>query len=122
MWRLLLLVLAAPAQASPMDAVVAAWEAGDWARARALLRPLALRGDPAAGTLLGVMAARGLGGPAEPAVAAAWYLRAAASGHVPAQLALADAYRRGEGVARDPARAAAIETMLSEGSRRAVRR
>ncbi|WP_448582531.1 hypothetical protein [Thermaurantiacus sp.] len=120
MWRFLLLIAAAgPALATPppMAAVVAAWEAQDWPQVRAHLRPMALRGDPAAETLLGVMAARGLGAPADPAVAVAWYLRAARSGYVPARLALADAYRRGEGVARDPAQAARIEQTLAEERR-----
>lgn len=122
MWWLLplaLLATAAPAGASQpaMAAAVSAWEAGDWPVARARLRALALRGDPAAETLLGVMAARGLGMPADPAVAAAWYLRAARSGHVPARLALADAYRRGDGLPRNPARAALIEQALATDGR-----
>ncbi len=110
-----LLVAAGPVCAAEpgMAAAVRAWEARNWPQARALLRPLALRGDAAAATLLGVMAARGLGAPADPAVAAAWYLRAANSGHAPARLALADAYRRGEGVPKDPARAARIEQALA---------
>lgn len=121
---LALLLLVGPAGAGMAQpdpaakaAVVAAWEAKDWPRAQALLRPLALRQDPDAETLLGVMAARGLGVPPDPAVAAAWYLRAARRGHAPARLALADAYRRGEGVPRDPARAAAIEKALAPGRR-----
>jgi TPR repeat protein len=122
MWRLIppaLLMAAVPANAAQpgLAAVVEAWEAGDWPQARARLRPLALRGDPAAETLLGVMAARGLGAPADKAVAAAWYLRAARSGHVPARLALADAYRRGEGLPRNPARAALIEQALASERR-----
>lgn len=122
MWRLLVLAglaIAGPARASEpaLAAAVAAWEARDWPAARARLRPLALRGDPAAETLLGIMAARGLGVPADPAVAAAWYLRAARSGHVPARLALADAYRRGDGLPRDPARAARIEQAIARKGR-----
>jgi TPR repeat protein len=98
------------ASADPrLDRAAALWQAGDWAAARPLLRRLALEGDPAAETLLGVMAARGLGQARNPAVAAAWYLRAARRGYRPAEQALAEAFRRGEGVPRDPARAAALE-------------
>jgi TPR repeat protein len=105
----LLLGVCAPALGNPrLDRAAALWEAGNWAAARPLLRRLALEGDPAAETLLGVMAARGLGEPRNPAVAAAWYWRAARRGYGPARLALGDAFRRGEGVPADPARATSV--------------
>jgi TPR repeat protein len=85
------------------------WQAGDFRAAERLLRPLARAGDPAAETLLGVIAARGLTGESNAAVAAAWYFKAARRGFRPAQLALADAYRRGAGVPRSDARAFALE-------------
>lgn len=123
MWRVLLLLaavggLSAPAPAAPAGVValrmpterlmadaMASYSAGRHAEARRLLRLLAHRQQPAAETLLGVMVARGLGGPADEAAAAGWFLRAARRGYVPAQLALADSFQRGRGVRPDPARA-----------------
>jgi|FEC22Drversion2_1045045.scaffolds.fasta_scaffold00122_47 TPR repeat protein len=111
-----------------MADAIAAYSAGRHAEARRLLRLLAQRQQPAAETLLGVMAARGLGGPVDEAAAAGWFLRAARRGYVPAQLALADAFQRGRGVRPDPgraqvlARAAAVQgqpgaaAVLSRGS------
>jgi TPR repeat protein len=107
---LVALLLAAPAAADPrMDRAAELWRAGDWAAAGPVLLRLSREGEPAAETLLGVMAARGLGQPRNPAVAAAWYLKAARRGYRPAELALADAFRRGAGVPKDEARAAALE-------------
>ncbi|WP_448579877.1 tetratricopeptide repeat protein [Thermaurantiacus sp.] len=91
------------------EAAVEAWKRGDHRAAHPLLKRLALEGDPSAMTLLGVMAARGLAGPRNPAIAAAWYMRAAEQDHVPAIRALAAAFRRGEGVVQDEARADALE-------------
>lgn len=109
----LALVLASPAGAAvtgdPAAEALAAWNRGDHAAARPLLRRLALEGDASAMTLLGVMAFRGLDGPKAPAVAAAWYMKAARQDHVPALLALANAYRRGAGVVKDEKRAAELE-------------
>ncbi len=113
MVRMLLLLLlgASPAAARPpatadlMRDGLAAYEAGDHAAARTLLRQAAARNVAAAETLLGVMAANGEGGPASDAVAAAWFLRAARRGYAPAQLALADRFARGRGVPRDARRA-----------------
>lgn len=106
-------VVAAPSLASTSDemaeAAVRAWERGDHEAARPLLKRLALEGDPSAMTLLGVMAARGLAGPKEPAIAAAWYMRAAEQDHVPAIRALSAAFRHGEGVVQSVARADALE-------------
>jgi TPR repeat protein len=104
-------VLAVPAAASAsvpaaaLDAGVAAYQAGDFLAARTYLRPLADRGSAIAETMLGVMAARGEGGKADPAVAAGWWLRAANRGYAPAQLALAKALAKGQGVAADPGQA-----------------
>jgi TPR repeat protein len=70
------------------------------------------------------MAARGLAGPKNPAIAAAWYVRAAEQDHVPAIRALAAAYRRGEGVVQDEARANVLEARARQLStqRMAARR
>jgi len=47
------------------------------------------------------MAARGQGGPVNPATAVAWWLRSAERGYAPAQLALARALAEGRGVNAD---------------------
>lgn len=97
--------VAAASSTAAIDAGVAAYEAGDFAAARAALRPMADRGSAIAETLMGVMAAKGHGRPADPAVAASWWLRAANRGYPPAQLALAKALADGKGVAADPGKA-----------------
>ncbi|MCS6986169.1 MAG: hypothetical protein NZM40_01780 [Sphingomonadaceae bacterium] len=119
--------LAAGAAAAPTgtaDQAAELWARGQYAAARPLLRRLALEGDADAMTLLGLMAARGLAGPRDPAVAAAWYLKAAEHDHVPALRALADAFRRGEGVVRDPEVAWRLEARASalDARRRPSRR
>ncbi len=107
MWRVLgsLLLLAAPVAAAPIDGGLAAYAAGDYRTARAQLRPLADRGSAIAETMLGVMAAKGQGRAADPAVAVGWWLRAANRGYAPAQLALAKALANGRGVAANPGQA-----------------
>lgn len=87
---------------------VSTYNAGDYAAARRHFRVLAAREVAAAETMLGIMAAKGQGGPREPAIAAAWYLRAARRGHPAAQLALAHAFATGQGVRRDYERALAL--------------
>ena len=116
MWRILLTILlavAAPARATavspgvmtPLDAGMAAYAGGDYRGARAQLRPLADRGSAIAETVLGVMAAKGQGRAADPAVAVGWWLRAANRGYAPAQLALAKALANGRGVGANPRQA-----------------
>jgi TPR repeat protein len=99
----------AAADSPAIEAAVAAWAARDFVAAERELRALALARDPAAMTLLGVMAARGLGRPADPATAAAWFIRASRMNYRPAQLALARAYREGAGVPQDLAAAGRLE-------------
>lgn len=111
------LALAGPAAAQlpavprtvTLEQAVIAWEARDFQAAEALLRRLALARDPAAMTLLGVMEQRGLVKPADPARAAAWFLKASRLNYRPAQLALARAFRLGLGIPRDPAAADRLE-------------
>ncbi len=94
-------LLMAATAASLLQAGVDAHQRGDYAAARAALKPLAAQGSAAAETLLGGMAARGQGGRRDPAAAAAWWLRAAHRGYAPAQLALARAMADGRGVSQD---------------------
>ncbi len=95
----------AAAPATDLAAGVAAYQAADYPAARARLKPLAQEGSAVAETLLGVMAARGQGAPADAAAAASWWLRAANRGYAPAQLALAKALAAGRGIGRDEGRA-----------------
>jgi TPR repeat protein len=115
----LALCLASAASARPAETTdlirdgLAAYASGNHPEARTLLRAAAHRNAPAAETMLGVMAARGEGGPRNDAVAAAWFLRAARRGYVPAQLALADRFARGRGVPHDRVRALALAQAAS---------
>jgi TPR repeat protein len=65
--------------------------------------------------MLGVMAARGQGGAADPAAAAGWWLRAANRGYAPAQLALAKALAKGDGVAADRGEALVWAELAADG-------
>lgn len=94
-------LLMAGSAASLLQAGVSAHQRGDYAAARAALKPLAAQGSAAAETLLGGMAARGQGARQDRAAAAAWWLRAANRGYAPAQLALARALADGRGVGKD---------------------
>lgn len=116
----LLVALAAPLvaagldqpQRSPVERLLetglSAFQSGDHVAANGVFRKLASQDVPAAETLLGTMAANGQGGPKDDAVAAAWFLRAARQGYAPAQMALADAFLKGRGVAPNPDRAMAL--------------
>lgn len=84
-----------------LEAALAQMEAGDYGAAGANLRALADHGSGVAETMLGVMNARGLGGPADPAAASAYFLRAAHRGYPPAQLALARMLLSARGVSPD---------------------
>jgi hypothetical protein len=112
--RMLILVvavaLATPAYAERwaevrMREAVAAYAAGDYAKARHGFAQLANHGSAIAETMLGVMYADGKGVPPSATVAAAYFYRAANRGYGPAQLALSDAYLAGQGVRADAAKA-----------------
>lgn len=79
--------VAKPAAAAQPDvkAGVDAWEGGDYPRAVAIWRPLALAGDPDAQFNLGQAYKLGRGVPADMAQAEAWYTRAAKQGHLQAE-------------------------------------
>lgn len=99
------LLCAAPARAG-FDEGVAAYEAGNYAGARAEWQPLAEAGDPAAMRNLAHLYRLGLGMPADMQQAVAWYRRAAELGLSRAQANLAALYLNGDGVERDYAQAA----------------
>jgi TPR repeat protein len=104
---LLITGLAAGAGATEdFAAGVAAAKAGDYERARAIWLPLAEAGDPASQYNIGMMHARGEGGPPDYAEAARWFRMAAEQGQVQAQAHLGGMYARGIGVEQDYRKAA----------------
>jgi len=78
------LMLAAPARADVKDGVDA-WQSGDYGKAVAEWRPLALAGDPDAQFNLGQAYKLGRGVPADLGLAETWYRRAAKQGHLQAE-------------------------------------
>jgi len=94
-------VAGAARAASPFDAAVAAYQQGDFDRARLLWEQALSQGDWEAARSLGTLYRRGLGVPADPARAAGYYEKAAAHGVVAAEVNLAEMYIAGLGVKRD---------------------
>ncbi len=89
-----------PAGSVSFEAGLAAYRAGDFARARRIWLPLAEWGNPVAQNNLGCIAEED--GPLHDlAAAVGWYAGAAAAGYVIAQFNLAVMYEKGRGVARD---------------------
>ncbi len=78
------LALTAPALADVKDGVDA-WQAGEYQKAVAEWRPLALAGDPDAQFNLGQAYKLGRGVPADLAQAESWFRRAAKQGHLQAE-------------------------------------
>src|ERR1700758_1160162 len=98
---MLALALFAPAQAASLSAGIAAYEHQDYNAAAAILRPLAIAGDPRAQSYVGYMYATGRGFPQNYNVAAYWYFRAANQGETTAQYQLGLLYDKGDGVQQD---------------------
>ena len=92
---LLMLVLARAALAGPFEDAIAAYEAGDYATALQLFRPLADQGDVKAQYRLGVMYFHGLGVEQEYAEALNWLRKAADQGDAEAQTGLGLLYNTG---------------------------
>jgi TonB family protein len=96
----------APVIAADIDDGQTAYNAGDYATALTLWRPLAEQGDARAENNLGVLFENGKGVPQDFAEAAKWYRLAAAQGYAGAQYNLGLIYAIGRGgVMRDPLRA-----------------
>lgn len=91
---------------SLLDKAINAYNAGNYEQARKDFEPLAEVGDPDGLYNLGVMHARGEGGPKEPAKAMQYYRRAAAAGNANAMTNLASHYYYGDGVEKDETEAA----------------
>ena len=91
------LALAAPARAD-IAAGLAAYGAGNYAKAYAEFLPLAREGDAAAQYSLGNMYRRGLVVPPDDAEAVRWYRKSADQGNASAQYLLGVMYDGGRGV------------------------
>src|SRR5262249_60233427 len=98
---MLALAILAPAHAASLRAGIAAYDHQDFNRAAAILRPLAIAGDPRAQSYLGYMYETGRGVPQNFNVAAYWYFRAANQGETTAQYKLGLLYDKGDGLQQD---------------------
>jgi hypothetical protein len=106
---------ALPAPAQEYEDGRAAYLAGDYAGALAIIRPLAEGGDSEAQKLLGVMYDYGHGVPADPVQALQWYIRSAEQGDPAVQYQVGAKYFRGEGVAQDQVQAAKWWELAANG-------
>ena len=98
---IMLLALASPAWADPIDDAAAANTRGDYATELRITRPLAESGTAWAQTFLGGSYDNGEGVPQDDQEAAKWYRLAAGQGYAPAQSNLGVMYENGEGVLQD---------------------
>jgi TPR repeat protein len=101
--------------ADTFDDAIAANKRGDYFTSFPLFEKLALKGDAAAQTSLGLMLEKGQGVPRSPAEAVQWYRLAAEQGYATAQVNLGLMYGKGLGVAQDEVRAY-MWFMLAAGS------
>ena len=88
-----MLALAVPANAGPLEDGLVAYYTDDYAKALRILRPLAEQGDIRAQNLLGNIYAEGKGVPEDYAEAVKWYRKAAEQGDASAQYHLRNASR-----------------------------
>src|SRR5690242_16470419 len=100
-WLFLALAWLAPAHGASLSAGIAAYEHENFNPAAAILRPLAIAGDPRAQSYVGHMYATGRGFPQNYNVAVYWYFRAANQGETTAQYQLGLLYDKGDGVQQD---------------------
>lgn len=98
--------LALPAAAQPLKDGARFYEQGDYARALAAWRPLALSGNAEAQNNLGLLYLDGKGVPPDLGEAVRYFQLSAAAGSALGQNNLGGLYRDGRGVPRDYARAA----------------
>ena len=116
---ILVLCIASPAIAGPLEDANAAFEKKDYATALRLYRALADQNNAAAQHMLGSMYLTGDGTPRNDAEALKWIRRAADQGNIGALISLALAYREGSiGVQRDLAEAAKLFNLAAEQGNR----
>lgn len=102
---LALLLMAQPALAGQLAKGLSAYRFGHYDEAVALLKPLAVDGDPFAQFSMGVLYDDGLGVPRNFRLALLWYKKAASQGLADAQYMTGRFYGNGRGVKQDPAAA-----------------
>ena len=103
---ILVLNMAAPVAAGPLEDGTAAYGKKDYATARRLVIPLAKQGKAEAQYILGMMYGNGYGVPQDYAEAVKWYRLAADQGIARAQFVLGVMHAVGQGVPQDYAEAA----------------
>jgi uncharacterized protein len=104
---LALVAAAAPLRAQgPLADGLAAYHAGDYAKALELWRPLAEKGNAEAQYRLGSLYMEGKGVEHDDAAALKWFLRAAEQGYAAAQYNVGASYAEGAGVEKSDAEAA----------------
>ena len=112
---ILVLCIASPATAGPLEDANAAFDKKDYATALRLYRMLADQNNAAAQHMLGSMYLLGEGTPRNDAESLKWFRRAADQGNIQALVSLALAYREGSGgVQRDLAEAAKLFSRAAE--------
>jgi hypothetical protein len=102
-----ILLLCPVAASADTAAGLAAYDKGDYERARSLLKPEAEKGDPAAQVRYGLLFAKGLGVPRDGAAAFKWFQKSAAQGNAEAMYCVGVAYDVGDAGSKDPAKALA---------------
>ena len=100
-----LLLVAVPVSAGPVEDGLSAYDKGDYGAAVMLFREAAAQGDAWAQYTLGAMYGSGQGVPQDYAEAVKWYRLAAAQGQDAAQSNLGGMYWLGRGVPEDSVRA-----------------
>ena len=111
---LVMLFLAGPVAAGPLEDGWAAYQRQDYATALLLWRPLAEQGKAIVQSLLGLMYAHGHGVPQDYVQAAKWYRLAAEQGHALSQGVLGEMYEHGRGVPQDYVQAAKWYRLAAE--------
>src|SRR3972149_3959603 len=113
----------APASVGPhYEAGSAAYDAGDYDKARRIWQPLAEKGDVRAQRGMGKMYEKGRGVDRDFATALKWYRPAAEKGDAESQYRLAVGYAYGMGIKKDEAAAAIwLQKAAANGQKRAQR-
>jgi TPR repeat protein len=110
----IVLGLAAPLHAGPIDDGLFALTNRSYAEAYRLLRGFADEGNPAAQYAIGVIYEEGAGVPQSFAEALTWYKRSSDQGSPYGHFYLGDMYFRGKGVEKDYVTAAALFQLAAE--------
>ncbi len=98
---LLILSFAPPVSAQTVEDGFAAYDAGDYEKAKAILLPLAEAGDPRAMNAVGLLYSDGKAYPTNPTTACDWYEQSAQEGYSSAQANFASCFIRGQGRPQD---------------------